>query len=178
MKNLKITLDYGRTGLDVELPAERVVGPLAIRDVPPLSDPEAAVAATLESPIGTPALRQIAAGRKDACILICDITRPVPNQTILRPMLDVLEQAGIPREHTLILVATGLHRPSTDAEKLEMLGEEISASYRVEDHFGTRLEEHTLVGTTSRGIPGWIDSRYVRADLKIATGLIDRKSVV
>jgi lactate racemase len=173
MKNLKFTLDYGRTGLDVELPAERVVGPLAIRDVPPLSDPEGAVAAALESPIGTPALRQIAAGRKDACILICDITRPVPNQTILRPMLDVLEQAGIPREHTLILVATGLHRPSTDAEKLEMLGEEISASYRVEDHFGTRLEEHTLVGTTSRGIPGWIDSRHVRADLKIATGLIE-----
>ena len=37
MKNLKFTLDYGRTGLDVELPAERVVGPLAIRDVPPLA---------------------------------------------------------------------------------------------------------------------------------------------
>ncbi len=47
------------------------------------------------------------------------------------------------------------------------------AGYRVEDHFGTRLEEHTFVGTTSRGIPGWIDSRYVRADLKIATGLIE-----
>ena len=160
MKNLKITLDYGRTGLDVELPAERVVGPLAIRDVPPLHDPEGAVAAALESPIGKPALRQIAQGRKDVCILICDITRPVPNQTILRPMLDVLRRAGIAREHTLILVATGLHRPSTDAEKLEMLGEEIVAGYRVEDHFGTRLQEHTLVGTTSRGIPGWIDSRW------------------
>ncbi len=64
-------------------------------------------------------------------------------------------------------------RPGTDAEKLEMLGPEISAAYRVEDHFGTRLDEHTFVGTTSRGIPGWIDSRYVKADLKIATGLIE-----
>ena len=36
MKNLKVTLDYGRTGLDVELPADRVVGPLAIENVPPL----------------------------------------------------------------------------------------------------------------------------------------------
>ena len=88
-------------------------------------------------------------------------------------MLKVLREAGIPRERTLILVATGLHRPSTDAEKLEMLGPEIVAGYRVEDHFGTRLEEHTFVGTTSRGIPGWIDSRYVKADLKIATGLIE-----
>src|SRR5205814_8164991 len=103
----------------------------------------------------------------------CDITRPVPNQTILRPMLEILHEAGIPREQTLILVATGLHRPSTDAEKLEMLGPAIVAGYRVEDHYGTRLEEHTLVGTSSRGIPGWIDSRYVRADLKIATGSIE-----
>jgi nickel-dependent lactate racemase len=173
MDKLKVTLDYGTTGLEVELPAERIVGPLAIRDVEPLPDPRRAVAAALEEPIGSAPLRQIAEGRKDACILICDITRPVPNRTIIGPMLDVLHQSGIPRERTLILVATGLHRPSTEAEKLEMLGQEIMTHYRVEDHFGTRLEEHTLVGTTSRGIPGWIDSRYVRADLKLATGLIE-----
>jgi nickel-dependent lactate racemase len=173
MKPIRVILDYGRTGMSVELPAERVIGTLAIRDVPPLKDPDGAVKAALEAPIGTPALGRIARGRNDACILICDITRPVPNRTILGPMLHVLGEAGIPRERTLILVATGLHRPSTDAEKLEMLGGEIIATYPVEDHFGTHLEEHTLVGTTSRGIPGWIDSRYVRANLKIATGLIE-----
>jgi nickel-dependent lactate racemase len=173
MKSLSVTLDYGRTGLTVELPADRVVGPLAIRDVPALEDPEQAVAAALESPIGTPPLRQIARGRSDACILICDITRPVPNRTILRPLLKVLGEAGVPRERTLLLIATGLHRPSTPAEKEEMLGAEVVAGYRVEDHYGTRLHEHTRVGTTARGIPGWIDSRYVRAGLKIATGLIE-----
>ena len=173
MNSLTVTLDYGRTGLTVDLPADRVVGPLAIRDVPALEDPEQAVAAAIESPIGTPALRQIARGRSDACILICDITRPVPNRTILRPLLKVLGEAGVPRDRTLLLIATGLHRPSTPAEKEEMLGAEIVAGYRVEDHYGTRLPEHTLVGTTTRGIPGWIDSRYVRADLKIATGLIE-----
>src|SRR5438552_5849525 len=120
MNSLKVTLDYGRTGLAVELPADRVVGPLAIREVPPLDDPERAVAAALEEPIGTPALRRIAQGRDDACILVCDITRPVPNRTILRPMLKVLHEAGIPRERTLLLIATGLHRPSTPAEKEEM----------------------------------------------------------
>ena len=162
MKTMKVTLDYGRTGLTVELPAERVVGPLAIRDVPALGDPESAVADALERPIGTPPLREVAKGRKDACILICDITRPVPNRTILGPMLQVLHEAGIPQDRTLILVATGLHRPSTPAEKEEMLGSVIVSGYRVEDHYGTRLEEHTLVGTTPRGIPGWIDTRYVR----------------
>lgn len=173
MSTMNVTLDYGRTGLPVTLPADRVVGPLAIRDIPPLDDPERAVAEALEQPIGSPPLRQVAQGRKDTCILVCDITRPVPNRTILTPMLRVLHEAGIPAERVLILVATGLHRPSTPAEKEEMLGAEIAAGYRVEDHYGTRLDEHTLVGTTERGIPGWIDTRYVRADLKITTGLIE-----
>ena len=53
MKSLQFTLDYGRTGLPVNLPADRVVGPLAIKHVPPLDDPEAAVAAALEKPIGS-----------------------------------------------------------------------------------------------------------------------------
>ncbi len=173
MKTLKVTLDYGRTGLPVELPADRVVGPLTIRDVTPLHEPEKVIAAALESPIGTRPLRELARGCKSVCILVCDITRPVPNRTILGPLLQVLHEAGISRQQILILVATGLHRPSTGAEKVEMLGEEIAASYRVEDHYGTRLEEHTLIGTTPRGIPAWIDSRYLAAELKITTGLVE-----
>jgi lactate racemase len=170
---LRVTLDYGRTGLEVELPADRVVGPLEIRSVPPLADPEGAVAAALEEPIGAPPLSEVARGRKNACILVCDITRPVPNAAILRPTLRVLHDAGIAREEILILVATGLHRPSTEAERVEMLGTAIAQTYRVEDHHGTRLDEHTLLGTTPRGLPAWVDTRYVEADLKIATGLIE-----
>ena len=93
---MKVTLDYGRTGLAVEIPTDRVVGPLAIKNVPPLDDPEGAVAAAIKAPIGTPGLAVLARGRKDACILICDITRPVPNQTILRPMLAVLQRGRNP----------------------------------------------------------------------------------
>jgi nickel-dependent lactate racemase len=173
MEPLKLTLDYGRTGLTVELPAERVVGPLAIRDVPPLEDAGAAVAHALDEPIKSAPLRELARGRRDACILICDITRPVPNRTILGPTLRVLHEAGIARDQVLLLIATGLHRPSTPEEKIEMLGPEIASTYRVEDHHGTHLDEHTFLGTTPRGVPAWVDTRYVRADLKIATGLIE-----
>ncbi len=173
MKPMKVTLDYGKTGLDVELPAERVIGPLSIGEVPPLDDPQAALAWALENPIGSAALREIARGRKSACILVCDITRPVPNRTILGPLLSVLHEAEITRDQILILIATGLHRPSTPDEKREMLGVEIAKSYRVENHHGTRMEEHTLVGTTQRRIPAWIDTRYVTAELKIATGLVE-----
>ncbi|MFO0887671.1 MAG: nickel-dependent lactate racemase [Isosphaeraceae bacterium] len=173
MKTLRVKLDYGRTGLDVELAAERLIGPLEIRPVSPLADPDSAIREVLDSPTGTPPLAELARGKKSACILVCDITRPVPNETILRPMLRTLHEAGLAREEILILVATGLHRPSTEAERVEMLGSEIASVYRVEDHYGTRLEEHTFLGTTPRGVPAWIDSRYVNAELKIATGLIE-----
>lgn len=173
MSSLKVHLDYGRSHLVAELPADRVVGPLEIRDVAPMEDPEAEIARRLEQPTGSPPLRELAKGRKTACILVCDITRPVPNAAILRPLLRVLHESGLAPENVLILVATGLHRPSTEAERVEMLSAEIAGRYRVEDHHGTELGEHTFLGTTARGVPAWIDTRYVEADLKIATGLIE-----
>ncbi len=66
----------------------------------------------LVQPTGTPPLAELARGRADACIVICDITRPVPNELILTPLLATLEAAGIPRDKIMILVATGLHRPN------------------------------------------------------------------
>ncbi len=105
--------------------------------------------------------------------MICDITRPVPNKLILPPVLRTLELAGIPRREIVILNATGLHRPNEGAEMIEMVGEEIVANYRIENHHGKVKEEHTCLGTTPNGVPAWIDSRYINADLKITTGLIE-----
>lgn len=112
-------------------------------------------------------------GRRDACVVISDITRPVPNRLILSQVLAKLEAAGIPRERITILVATGLHRPNEGAELVEMVGQEIVDRYRIESHHGTVLAEHTHLGDSPRGVPMWIDSRYVEADLKITTGLIE-----
>src|SRR4051795_4479952 len=170
---MQLTLDYGRTGLPVTLPADRVVGPLAIRDAEPLADPAAALAAALADPIGARPLAELARGKKDACILICDITRPVPNKLILPPVLRTLEAAGIPRDKILILTAPGLHRPNEGAELVEMVGEEIVLNYRIENHHGKVKEEHPYLGTTPNGVPAWIDTRYIQADLKITTGLIE-----
>jgi nickel-dependent lactate racemase len=170
---MRITLDYGRTGLDVELPDDRIVGPLAIRPAPPLADPATAIANALAHPIGTPPLAELARGRRDACILICDVTRPVPNRLILPPLLRTLEEQGIPRDRILILIATGLHRPNEGTELEEMVGPEVVARYRIENHHGKVREEHDYLGETANGVPVWLDRRYVRADLKITTGLIE-----
>src|SRR5215469_9715315 len=138
---MRITLDYGKTGLEVNLPDDRLVGPLSIRPAAPLPDPNAAIAHALASPIGTPPLADIARGRKNACILVCDITRPVPNKLILPPLLRTLEEQGIRRQDILILVATGLHRPNEGTELEELVGADIARAYRCENHHGKERDE-------------------------------------
>src|SRR5919199_1318013 len=170
---MRIELAYGRTGLEVDLPDERVVGPLEIRPAAPLADPGGAIAHALSPPPGPPPLAEVARGRRNACVLVCDITRPVPNRLILPPLLRTLHEQGLRREDILILIATGLHRPNEGAELVELVGPEVAANYRVENHRGKELREHDFLGTTPNGVPVWLDRRYVRADLKITTGLIE-----
>lgn len=170
---MQVLLDYGRTGLAVELPDRNVIKVLRYRPAEPLDDPGAAIRDLLESPIGCPPLRYLAAGRRSACIAVCDITRPVPNAIILQQLLPVLHEVGIRREDVLILVATGLHRPNLGRELEEVLGPEICRDYRVANHAGDRIEEHVYLGESPRDVPIYIDRRYVEADLKITLGLIE-----
>ncbi|HMP03738.1 MAG TPA: nickel-dependent lactate racemase [Gemmatales bacterium] len=169
---MRVLLDYGRTGLPVTLPPQ-TQGPLRLRPPAPLSDVAAAIEQVLAEPRGTPSLAELARGRRDACILICDVTRPVPNNLLLPPLLTTLIEAGIPPERILILIATGLHRPNVGAELEEMLSPDILGSFQVANHHGQVLEEHAYLGESPRGVPIWIDRRYVEADLKISTGLIE-----
>lgn len=170
---MRVTLNYGKTGLPVELPDANVAQVLETQPVAPIDHPEAALAQVLQQPTGTPPLLELARGRKSACILICDITRPVPNQLILSAVLETLERAGLSCESITVLIATGLHRPNEGDEIVELVGPEIADRYRVENHHGKQLDEHVYLGDSPRGVPAWIDHRYVDADLKIATGLIE-----
>ncbi len=170
---MQIRLEYGRDGLDVEIPDKALVGTLAYKTVAPLPDPQAAVARVLRQPLGAPPLAELAEGRSSACILICDVTRPVPNEIILTPLLETLEQAGIDREKILILIATGLHRPSSPAEIREMVGQRIAADYAIENHDGLARDDHVDLGLSPNGVPILIDRRYFQADLKLTVGLIE-----
>ncbi len=171
---MHVTLDYGKTGLAVTLPdAPMIAPPLAIRDAVPLADPAAALEAALANPVGTPPLSELARGKRTACVVVCDITRPVPNALLLPPILRTLEAAGVPRAGITILIATGLHRPNVGDELVELVGADVAANYACVNHHGQVRDEHDYLGTTAAGVPVWIDHRYTRAELKITTGLIE-----
>ena len=170
---MQVSLEYGRGTLPVDLPDDRVVRTLAYKPAAPLADPAGALRHALDAPNGTSSLPRLAAGCRTACVVISDITRPVPNALLLPPVLQALESAGIVKSDIVILVATGLHRPNEGDELVEMVGQSIVDNYRIENHRGQVQAEHTFLGESPRGVPIWIDSRYVEADLKITTGLIE-----
>jgi nickel-dependent lactate racemase len=175
MKPDRIELAYGRGSLPVELPAG--IQPTIIRKaaLSALPDSSAALRQALDNPIGSKPLSELAKGRRSACILICDITRPVPNGLFLRPMIETMAEAGIPLDRIVVLVATGLHRPNESEELAELVGDPwVLEHVRVENHFARNAHEHLDLGRTrTRGTPVMIDKRFVEADLKIATGLVE-----
>jgi nickel-dependent lactate racemase len=172
---MKIDLSYGKSVLSVTLP--RGARPTIIRkpSFPVPAPPHELIDRALAAPIGCAGLEELARGAKSACILICDITRPVPNGSFLQPLIRRLMAAGIPAGGITVLVATGLHRPNEGAELAELVGDPwVLETVRVENHFAQDEQAHVDLGFTSaRRTPVGIDRRFVEADLRIATGLVE-----
>ncbi|WP_158744250.1 nickel-dependent lactate racemase [Acidisphaera sp. L21] len=171
----RIELLFGKGHLPVELPTGARATVIRKMAMPKLPDPHGAIAQSFAFPIGSAPLAQLARGKKSACILICDITRPVPNRLFLRPMIEIMAGEGIPLEAITVLVATGLHRPNEGEELAELVGDPwVLTNVRVENHFARDDGMHVNLGVTAtRGTPIGIDRRFVDADLRIATGLVE-----
>lgn len=171
---LEITIKYGSHGLPVRLQeTPGLVGILGPREPPVLAQPAVAVAAALDAPIAAPPLAQVARGRTSACVVISDSTRPVPNHLLLPPILGSIEAAGVPRENILLLIATGMHRPSTAAERERLVGPEIVRTYQILDHLSRVRDDMVEVGKLHGSVPALVNRHYVHADLKILTGFIE-----
>jgi lactate racemase len=171
---MRVELSYGRATLPVELPDGLEVTVIRKPPMPVLADPNAAVRAALTRPTGARPLIEEARGKKSACILICDITRPVPNGLLLQPIIRDLLAAGVPASGITVLVATGLHRPNLGPELEELVGDPwVLQTVRVENHYARNDVDHLDLGHTAKGTPVKLDRRFVQAEVKIATGLVE-----
>jgi nickel-dependent lactate racemase len=170
---MRVDLAFGKSGVSLDLPHGFDYRILEARSARPLPDWRGSLESALDRPIGAAPLAELARGRRSAAISVCDITRPVPNRLTLPAILSRLEGAGIPRDGITILIATGLHRPATDAEIDEITGAGIAARYKVVNHFARNLDEHRNLGHTKSGTPVYIDERFAAAELRITLGFIE-----
>jgi nickel-dependent lactate racemase len=172
---MAIQLLYGRGTLPIAPPRGCVATVIEKRAMPVLADPAGAVRDALAQPVGALPPAELARGKRSACILICDITRPVPNGLFLAPLVRTLLDAGVPRAGITVLVATGLHRPNEGDELGELVGDPwVLDAVTVVNHDATVDRDHVLLGRTpGRATVVRLDRRLVEADLKIATGLVE-----
>ena len=167
---MKTNLLCGKKTISVEVPDSALL--IDNKPAASLENPADAVMDALENPIGTKPLSELARGRENACIVISDITRPVPNKVILPPILKTLEESGIAREKITILIATGMHRPNLGDELKGMVGSHIMNNHRIVNHYCQKSEELREIAKID-GAPIEINTHYLDADLKILTGLIE-----
>jgi lactate racemase len=171
---MQVIMRYGKEGLPLDLPDDLEITLIRKREMPILENPEAAMKKALTNPIGSRPLSEEAKGKGSACILICDVTRPVPNRLVLPSLIRTLMASGVDPSAITVLVATGLHRPNEGDELKELVGAEwVLETIRVENHFARNDEDHMYLGTTSGGMPVKLDRRFVNADLRIVVGLVE-----
>jgi nickel-dependent lactate racemase len=168
-------LSYGKGHLPVQLPDGARATVIRKTPLPKIPYPRDAVRHALDRPVGSASLKDLARGKRSACIVICDITRPVPNHLFLRTMIMDMIAVGIPAENICVLIATGLHRPNEGAELAELIGDPwVLENVQVVNHFARHDADHIDLGFTStRRTPVKLDRRLVEADLKIVTGLVE-----
>jgi nickel-dependent lactate racemase len=171
---MRVELSYGRGTYPVELRDDWAVTVIRKPAMPVLPDAGAAVDAALATPVGARSLADEARDARSACILICDITRPVPNGLLLPRIVRTLLDAGMAADAICVLVATGLHRPNEGSELEELVGDPwVLSTVRVENHFARNDDDHVPLGATRSGTVVRLDRRFVEADLKLVTGLVE-----
>ena len=117
-------------------------------------------------------LKELAATARTCTIIISDHTRPVPSKVILPPMLAELRE-GNPDIDITLLVATGCHRGTTDAELESKLGTEIFRNEKIVVHDATDPDSNIIIGVLPSGADLIIDKKAAQTDLLIAEGFIE-----
>lgn len=165
-------LAYGTTGLTLALDPTRWDAEIILpEERPALTDAHAAFRAAAAAPLGTPSFaelgRRVGAGR--VCIAIADHTRPVPDHLLL-PW--IVESLGVRDAQVTVLIGTGTHRGSTEAELARMLGP-ARARFAVLNHDCTASADLVDCGRSACGGPIHLNRHWVEADLRLATGFIE-----
>lgn len=128
------------------------------------------IAAAFASPIASEPLRELARGKRSACIVVDDLTRPTPAERLVPRVIEELLEAGIESDAILILAGVANHRHFTREDFVKKVGEEVASNYQLRSHFSWANCES--IGETSRGTPISLNSEFMAAEVKVLVGSI------
>ena len=169
----EIEIPYGRTKQLLHVDRERVKAVLRPAEQEHAGLDQAAIVRTaLEHPVASPKLSDLARGKRKILLITSDHTRPVPSR-ITMPLLLGEIRAGQPDAEITILVATGMHRPTTKEELAAKLGADIVGSEKIVVHNAYDESAMAFFGTLPSGGELWLNALLREADLVLSEGFIE-----
>lgn len=126
----------------------------------------------LAAPIGTPPLSALAQGKQNILVITSDHTRSMPSGITMPILLEEIRK-GQPDASITILIATGLHRPTTQEELLDRFGPDIVARERIVVHNAFQPEEMRYVCQLPSGAGLSVNRLALESDLIVSEGFIE-----
>ncbi|MHB1337166.1 MAG: nickel-dependent malate racemase, LarAH6 family [Candidatus Humimicrobiaceae bacterium] len=168
---MKIKISYGKGNIELEIPDKNIQDIIhGGKNIGLNLDENTIIKQALNNPIKSDRLHEIAQGKKSACIVASDITRPCPSYKFLPQLVEELNKGGVENQNIKILLGLGIHRKHTDDEKRKLVGDFIYEHIRIEDSDTSKAK---LVGHTSAGTPVEVYKGALECELLIATGNIE-----
>ena len=126
----------------------------------------------LEHPVGSPRLRELARDKQKIVIVTSDHTRAVPSKITLPLLLKEL-RSGNPQADITILIATGLHRPTTEEEQRRMFGDEIVDHEKIAINNAFDPEQFVELCTLPSGAVFQVNKLAAQCDLLVTEGFVE-----
>ena len=130
------------------------------------------IANTIQNPLGTSPLSEMAKGCKNVLIITDDYTRQTPLSRILPLVIDELKAAGISDAGIQFLIGLGSHRPMNREELKEKFGDSIVERYKITNHSWKNSNSLISLGKFDLGYEVIINKLVQNADLLITVGSI------
>jgi lactate racemase len=115
----------------------------------PLTDVE--IGDVLDSPIRSAPLEDLISTGESVLIVVSDATRATGSAQLVNLLVRRLIQSGVSPGNLAIIFATGIHRPVSPEEKLELLTPFIVQRVKVLDHDASDPSRMIDLGLTERG---------------------------
>ena len=172
MRTIKIP--YYTSSLDLHIQEENLEAVITAKTDEYVAEKSEAelVREALANPIGTPRLRELAKGKKKVTLVTSDHTRAVPSKLTLPILLSEIRE-GSPDADITILIATGLHRATTEAEQRRMFGDSIVDNEKIAVNDAFKDDDFAYVRTLPSGAELWVNKLALDCDLLITEGFIE-----
>lgn len=167
-----VWLPYGNTEVCLRVPAGNFLGMIRPKDIKEAENPQEEIKRSLEEPVGTKRLSEIAKPGDRVSIVMNCVDDPRLNLLILRSILGQLKEAGCGSED--IRVIRGYDPLSIDNARSspESWKDEISKEAEVVDH-NREAEDSVYLGETSFGTRVYLNRQFAESKVKVLAGLLE-----